>query len=162
MSVKHRRAKDLDSPATAGNAMLVQVQRSPELVGVWGKQRGEWLGLFGTAAEGEGAFIEDPVGCPVHSGREARAKFFDTFIAANRITFVVRSELVCVASASVWRDVELLVEFPSGGSALQPAHLHYQFDDSRTDGRKLPQLVSLQAFWSVDDQSPGWQLNIIC
>ena len=157
MSVKHRRSKDLDSPATAaGAAMLAQVQRSPALVGVWGKQRGEWLGLFGAAA-----FVEDPVGCPAHAGRAAVAKFFDTFVAANRITFEVRSESVCAARASVWRDVELLVEFPSGGSARQPAHLHYQFDDGSADGGQPPRLVSLQAYWSVDDQRPGWQFNSI-
>ena len=45
------------------SVMLAQVQRSPEVVGVWKKQRGEWLGLFA-----DDAFIEDPVGCPIHSG----------------------------------------------------------------------------------------------
>ena len=78
--------------------MLAQVKRSPEVVGVWKKQRGEWLGLFA-----EDAFIEDPVGCPVHSGPAARARFFDTFIDPNRITFDVRSEVVCFESASVHR-----------------------------------------------------------
>ena len=61
MSVKrYRSARDLDSPAAAaafGTAMLAQVQRSPELVGVWRKQRGKWLRLFGGGAENRGVMI---------------------------------------------------------------------------------------------------------
>ena len=62
MSVKrYRSARDLDSPAVVaaafGTAMLAQVQRSPELVGVWRKQRGKWLRLFGGGAENRGVMI---------------------------------------------------------------------------------------------------------
>ena len=81
------------------------------------------------------------MGCPIHSGQVAMAKFFDTFIDPNRITFDVRGEVVCVVTASVWRDAVLSVEFPSGGSVRQPAHLHYQFVTSAAGQQQLEVLL---------------------
>ncbi|MEQ9010516.1 nuclear transport factor 2 family protein [Algiphilus sp.] len=98
-------------------AMLACVHASPEAVAR--HDRTAWLGLFSPDAE-----IHDPVGARPHCGAIAIARFYDTFIAPNRIVFEVAYEGVC--DDTVWRDVTIHTHMATGLSLRVPAHLRYQ------------------------------------
>lgn len=95
---------------------LVTVKASPAAVAI--HDRAAWVGLF--AADGQ---INDPVGSRPHTGRAAIERFYDTFIAPNRIVFHVDHDLVC--GMTVLRDLTIETTMATGVTLQVPMHLRY-------------------------------------
>ncbi len=99
--------------------LLALVRSSPAYVGVHDKVG--WLGIFG-----DQHVVEDPVGSrPVRSEQPgALARFWDTFIGPNEITFEVAQDWV--DGFDVVRDVTVVTTLRPGVVVRTPAHLIYQ------------------------------------
>jgi len=116
--------------------LLAAVQRSPELVAA--HDRAGWCGLY--AVDGE---VNDPVGSRPHRGHEAIGRFYDTFIAPNRIVFHVEHDLAC--GMTVWRDLEVETRMSTGLRMQVPMHLRY---DLVEQGGAL-KIQRLRAHWEL-------------
>jgi len=99
---------------------LAAARASPAAVAV--HDRAAWVGLF--AADGQ---VNDPVGSRPHEGRAAIERFYDSFIAPNRIAFDVDHDLVC--GMSVIRDLTIATTMASGVTLRVPMHLRYDLVD---------------------------------
>lgn len=113
--------------------MLAGAAASPAAVAAHDKQR--WLSLFTPSA-----VVNDPVGSAPHRGSEQLARFYDTFIAPNRIRFEVAHDVVC--GREVLRDVTIVIEMSDRVTLRVPAHLRYAMtDDAHID--------ALAAHWEL-------------
>lgn len=128
----------MSAPAAVADPFHV-VLRSPELVKRHDKAA--WLELFT-----EGGVIEDPVGAGAHVGRASHSKFWDAFIAPNRVTFRPRREF---GSGHVFvRYVTISTVTPVSDVPFElPALIEYVVRGDR--------LASLRAFWEPS-LAVGW------
>jgi hypothetical protein len=127
--------------------VLALVHSSPQLVGQHDKEG--WLGIFA-----DDAVVEDPVGSvPVRKGAGVRkgndelGRFWDTFIAPNRIIF--EPHLDVVVDQAVARDVTIHTTLPSGFQIAVGAHLLYELGS--VDG--VARVRSMRAFWEMSSTS---------
>jgi hypothetical protein len=110
---------------TASSAeRLAFVEQSPAAVAAHDK--GAWLALFARYS-----LVEDPVGsrpCVSRPGDSADSgplsRFYDTFIAANAIRFVVERDMV--GGNTVVRDLSLEITMAGGARVVTPMHLVYE------------------------------------
>ncbi len=101
-----------------------------------------WLSLFAGQA-----VVEDPVGTAPHQKIEeedgALDRFYETFIAPNRITFHVHSDIV--AADVVVRDVEIEIMAPGG--LVTSVHSYVLYEIVEEKGRL--KLARLAAHWEL-------------
>lgn len=97
--------------------------------------RDGWVGAFSDDAR-----VEYPVGARPHTGRRDIERFYDTFIAPNRIRY--HRDVDIVSGRTVMRD--LTVELTTGSDLTLgiPAYLRYAIDDAN-------RISELQAFWEL-------------
>ncbi|MEN4449438.1 nuclear transport factor 2 family protein [Mycobacterium sp. SM3041] len=121
----------------AGN-LLAAVEASPAAVAIHDKQA--WVSLFADTGE-----VNDPVGSTPHVGAEAIGRFFDTFIAPNRIEFDVEHDVV--AGMSALRDLTVRTTMPTGVTLYIPMHLRYDLVEDESDGSL--KIQRLFAHWEL-------------
>ncbi len=118
-------------------AILAVVEQSPVLVGE--HQREQWFDLFT-----DEAVIEDPVGSPAAAkATGVMARFWDAFIAPNKITFDVSADYTF--ANSTLRDAVIHTTTPSGVSVDVEAYLEYRVC-TRAGAQKVERM---RAFWSL-------------
>ena len=119
------------------DTILALVERSPRCVGA--HDRDGWLALFS-----DDAWIEDPVGSPqAHKRTGVLARFWEAFIAPNRIRFEVSADHTF--GAGTFRDAVIHTTTPSGLTVAVQAYLEYRVDPS-SQGTKVERM---RAFWSL-------------
>jgi hypothetical protein len=129
------------------DACLALAERSPAAVAVHDKAA--WLALFTRYN-----IVEDPVGSRPHlSGTQDRrggsgddgplGRFYDTFIAPNRIRFEVVRDVVC--GPIVVRDLTIEIEMAPRVTVRTPMHLLYEL---REEGGEL-RIFRLAAHWEL-------------
>lgn len=117
--------------------ILALVQRSPECVAA--HDRGGWLDLFTDESA-----IEDPVGSPpAPKSTGVLARFWDAFIAPNKIAFDVSADHT-FANCTL-RDAVIHTTTPSGVSVDVEAYLEYRL--TTRDG--VHKVERMRAFWSL-------------
>lgn len=119
------------------DTLLATAKASPTAVAA--HDRTAWLGLFSADAE-----IQDPVGSKPHRSPAERERFYDTFIAPNRIRFAVDHDIVC--GQTVVRDVVIHTEMGDTGLAVA-VPLHIVYDIVPVDGQ--PRVQRLHAHWEL-------------
>ncbi|MFR9751279.1 nuclear transport factor 2 family protein [Nocardia sp. 004] len=124
-------------------ALLTAVQASPRAVAAHDKST--WVGLFA-----DNAVVEDPVGARPHIGRAAIARFYDTFIKPNVITFQVDHDVV--HPPTVLRDLAVVTTMSTGAVVIVPMHLRYQLVEQEGEWK----IVHLAAHWEL--AAMVWQL----
>ncbi|EKT78151.1 hypothetical protein WSS_A33965 [Rhodococcus opacus M213] len=129
----------MPEPTPTEAELLAVVGRSPSAVAV--HDRAAWVGLFS-----DGARVNDPVGSRPHVGTAAIARFYDTFIAPNSITFHVTRDVVC--GMSVVRDLDLETRMSTGVVLTVPMHLRYD-------------LVVESGVVAVDGLYAHWELPVM-
>ena len=108
--------------------LLKQVEKSPAAVAIHDKKA--WMSIFA-----QYHIVEDPVGSNPHisglydsvsgcRGNDALSRFFDTFIAPNKISFDVKRDIVC--GTHVVRDLTINIEMSAKVKAQVPMHLLYE------------------------------------
>ncbi len=117
-------------------ACLACVSKSPAAVAV--KDKSAWLSLFT-----EQGVIEDPVGSRPQADADARAAFWEAFIAPNVIEFEVQHDTV--AYPDVWRDLNIHIQMSPRCRITAPMHLRYRL--SEVDGEL--KIDHLQAYWEM-------------
>ncbi len=118
--------------------LLETAKASP--IAVASHDKRAWLGLFTDDAE-----VHDPVGSKGHAGAAALERFYDTFIAPNRIRFDVDHDIVC--GQTVVRDLVIVTHM--GGTALDvgvPLYIRYEIV-AGPDGH--PRVRRLYAHWEL-------------
>lgn len=100
--------------------------------------RTAWVGLFATDAA-----VDDPVGSDPHIGYDAIARFYDTFIAPNVITFDVAHDFV--EPATVLRDLTITITMSTGARVRVPMHLRYEVIEENGALR----IGYLAAYWEL-------------
>lgn len=93
------------------------VEKSPAAVAVHDKTA--WLNLF--ASDG---LVNDPVGSKPHIGQAAISRFYDTFIAPNKIHFDVEHDVVC--GNTVVRDLIIETTMSTGLKVDVPTFIRYE------------------------------------
>lgn len=134
---------------TESNAaqLLAQVEKSPAAVAVHDKNA--WLSIFA-----QYHIVEDPVGSTPHiggiydaksamRGNGALSRFFDTFIAPNRIRFEVAQDIVC--DNHVVRDLTIHITMSDKVQVQVPMHLLYELTQERGEWK----IVRLAAHWEL-------------
>jgi hypothetical protein len=124
--------------------LLELVSRSPAAVAVHDK--GAWLELFS-----RGAVIRDPVGTAPHrrtvsgaaSAGDPIGRFWETFIAPNRIRFTSYQDIVI--GNEVIRDVSIRTELATGISIEVPAFLIYGTTEEEGEAR----IDALTVHWEL-------------
>ncbi len=126
--------------------LLELVSRSPAAVAIHDKRA--WLELFSRAA-----IVQDPVGTAPHrrtafdqgatSGDDPLGRFWETFIAPNRISFTSHQDIVI--GEEVVRDVSIRSQLGSGISIEVPAYLIYRTTEENGEAR----IESLMAHWEL-------------
>jgi len=126
--------------------LLELVNRSPAAVAIHDKKA--WLELFSRAA-----VVQDPVGTAPHrravsgdgaaSGDDPLGRFWETFIAPNRISFTSYQDIVI--GDEVVRDVLIRSELGSGISIEVPAYLIYRTTEENGEAR----IEALMAHWEL-------------
>ena len=126
--------------------LLELVNRSPAAVAI--HDRKAWLELFSRAA-----VVQDPVGTAPHrrtvsgdgaaSGDDPLGRFWETFIAPNRISFTSYQDIVI--GDEVVRDVLIRSELGSGISIEVPAYLIYRTTEENGEAR----IEALMAHWEL-------------
>ncbi|MGV9616880.1 nuclear transport factor 2 family protein [Nocardia xishanensis] len=116
--------------------LLSAVRASPRAVAAHDKAA--WVGLFA-----DDAAVHDPVGSRAHVGRDAIARFYDTFIGPNSIAFRVDRDLV--AGQTVVRDLHIETTMSTGATVIVPMHLRYDLADTGAGWR----IVRLAAHWEL-------------
>ena len=126
--------------------LLELVNRSPAAVAI--HDRKAWLELFSRAA-----VVQDPVGTAPHrrtvsgdgaaSGDDPLGRFWETFIAPNRISFTSYQDIVI--GDEVVRDVLIRSELGSGISIEVPAYLIYKTTEENGEAR----IEALMAHWEL-------------
>lgn len=116
---------------------LALVEKSPEAVAVHDKNA--WLALFA-----QYHVVEDPVGSTAHvggiydgksglRGTAKLARFFDTFIAPNKICFEVTKDIVC--DTHVLRDLTIHIAMSDKVQVHVPMHLLYELCEEKRTGK---------------------------
>ncbi len=126
-------------PTSSPSTPLAVALASPQRVASHDEQG--WLDLFT-----EDARVEDPVGTPPHSGREALRRFWRSFIADNDISLSSRLDLV--VGQGVARDVTIDTRLAGGTRVRVDSYIRYTCRPSTTG----PRLDALDAFWQLRDQ----------
>ena len=126
--------------------LLELVSRSPVAVAIHDKRA--WLDLFSHAA-----IVQDPVGTAPHRrtasdegaalGDDPLGRFWETFIAPNRISFTSYQDIVI--GDEVVRDVLIRSELGSGISIEVPAYLIYRTTEENGEAR----IEALMAHWEL-------------
>jgi hypothetical protein len=122
--------------------LLELVGRSPAAVAAHDKSA--WLDLFSREA-----VLQDPVGTapqrrtPSAAGSDPLDRFWETFIAPNRISFTSYQDIVI--GEEVVRDVAIRSEFESGVSIEVPAYLVYRTSQENGEER----IQALTAHWEL-------------
>jgi len=116
--------------------LLAVVNASPEAVAQHDKVA--WLDLFAT-----GGVVEDPVGSRPVAGRERIARFYETFIAPNRIRFHGDRDIVC--GLHVMRDLTIEIAMSRRVTVQVPVHLLYELVDENGQ----PKIARLAAHWEL-------------
>lgn len=117
-------------------ALLDTVKASPAAVAAHDKQA--WLDLFTHDAE-----VNDPIGSRAHAGGYAIERFYETFIAPNKIRFEVQQDVVC--GHTVVRDVSIVTVMPTGLTVSVPTHIRYEMAESPQG----PKIRRLYAHWEL-------------
>jgi hypothetical protein len=126
--------------------LLELVSRSPAAVFAHEKQ--VWLDLFSSDA-----VVHDPVGTVPHrrrvsddrrsGGEDPLSRFWETFIAPNRISFTVYQDIV--VSGEVVRDVSIRTELAGGFAVEVPSYLIYRM----TEENGVVRIGALRAHWEL-------------
>ncbi len=127
--------------------LLQHVEKSPAAVAIHDKKA--WMSIFG-----QYHIVEDPVGSSPHvgglydakdaeRGHGALGRFFDTFIAPNKLSFDVQQDIVC--GQHVVRDLTINIEMSPTIKASVPMHLLYEL--GQEDGEW--KVVRLAAHWEL-------------
>ena len=126
--------------------LLELVSRSPAAVSIHDKKA--WLELFSRAA-----IVQDPVGTGPHrrkvsaegaaSGDDPLGRFWETFIAPNRISFTAYQDIV--VGEEVVRDVVIRSELPNGITIEVPAYVIYRTTEEDGEAR----IEALMAHWEL-------------
>jgi hypothetical protein len=126
--------------------LLELVNRSPAAVAI--HDRKAWLELFSRTA-----VVQDPVGTAPHrrtvsgegpaSGDDPLGRFWETFIAPNRISFSSYQDIVI--GDEVVRDVLIRSELGSGITIEVPAYLIYRTTEENGEAR----IEALMAHWEL-------------
>ena len=126
--------------------LLELVSRSPAAVAI--HDRKAWLELFSRAA-----VVQDPVGTAPHrrtvsgegaaSGEDPLGRFWETFIAPNRISFTSYQDIVI--GDEVVRDVLIRSELGNGITIEVPAYLIYRTTEENGEAR----IEALMAHWEL-------------
>jgi len=93
---------------------LALVKASPEAVAQHDKTA--WLNLFTTDA-----LVNDPVGSKPHVGHAQIGRFYDSFIAPNKITFAPEHDTVC--GDTVVRDLTIVTILLTGLTVPVATHI---------------------------------------
>lgn len=121
---------------------LAFVEKSPEAVAIHDKRA--WLDLFASNAR-----VEDPVGSAPHfagaaeDGNGALARFYETFIAPNIVSFSVDRDIVC--GMQVMRDLTIEITMSEQVEVRVPVHLLYEL----TVEDKELKIARLAAHWEL-------------
>jgi len=133
---------------------LQVVERSPAAVAV--HDRAAWLALFAARC-----VVEDPVGsqplvCEGARGRETLGRFYDTFIAPNRIRFHPTRDFVC--GLHVMRDLDLEIGMSRAVTVRVPMHLLYELANEE-GGLRIARLAAHWELWPMLRQqlAGGWR-----
>jgi hypothetical protein len=102
--------------------------------------RAGWVALF--ARDGQ---VNDPVGSRPHEGKAAIGRFYDTFIAPNRISFDVEHDIV--TGMVVVRDLRIDTVMSTGLRIGVPMHIRYVLCEE--DGAL--RIHRLYAHWELDE-----------
>jgi len=126
--------------------LLELVDRSPAAVAIHDKKA--WLELFSRAA-----VVQDPVGTAPHrrtvsgdgaaSGNDPLGRFWETFIAPNRISFTSYQDIVI--GDEVVRDVLIRSELGSDITIEVPAYVIYR----TTEENGAARIEALMAHWEL-------------
>jgi len=125
--------------------LLRVAKQSPEAVGNHDKKA--WVSLFARTS-----IIEDPVGSRPHvsgifdpktgnSGMGRIARFYETFIEPNEITFHVERDIV--ADETVVRDLEIEIQMSPEVRVRVPMHVFYRLTEEEGELR----IFRLAAHW---------------
>ncbi len=128
-------------------ALLAQVEKSPAAVTIHDKE--SWMSIFA-----QYHIVEDPVGSRPHvsgiydpvvgqRGNGPLSRFFDTFIAPNKISFDVRKDIVC--GNHVVRDLTIHIQMSDRIHAQVPMHLLYELIQENGEWK----IVRLAAHWEL-------------
>lgn len=137
------------------DALIAVAKQSPKAVAAHDKAA--WLAIF--AADYR---VEDPVGTGLNiasskqvADREPLSRFYDTFIAANDISFEVTRDLVC--GNHVMRDLTLRINMTDKVQAAVPMHLLYEMVEE-SGGYKVARLAAHWDFTAMNQQilGKGW------
>lgn len=93
------------------------INKSPAAVAAHDKA--SWLALFA-----HDSLVNDPVGSKPHQGHEEISRFYDTFIAPNKIVFDVDKDTVC--GNTVVRDLIIKTTMSTGLQVDVPTHIRYE------------------------------------
>lgn len=93
------------------------INKSPAAVAAHDKAA--WLALFT-----HDSLVNDPVGSRPHQGHEEISRFYDTFIAPNKIRFNVQHDTVC--GNTVVRDLVIETTMSTGLQVDVPTHIRYE------------------------------------
>lgn len=131
-----------------GQDLVQFVNKSPEAVAVHDKHG--WKSIFA-----QYHIVEDPVGSQPHfgglydpvtgeRGDGPLDRFYDTFIAPNKIVFDVSQDIVC--GQHVVRDLTVHIEMSDSLSASVPMHLLYELIEEKSGQWKIKRLA---AHWEL-------------
>lgn len=120
-------------------AIRAVVEASPAAVAAHDKAA--WTSLFAP----DGA-VHDPVGPPPQTDPAAIARFYDMFIAPNRIVFDVEHDLIAPGEHGLMiRDLTVRTTMSTGVTLRIPMHLRYTVIDG-PDGAAI---AGLYAHWEL-------------
>ncbi|WP_415848181.1 nuclear transport factor 2 family protein, partial [Tsukamurella ocularis] len=116
------------------------VEASPAAVAAHDKDA--WTALFAP-----GGAVHDPVGPPPQTNPAAIARFYDMFIAPNRIVFEVEHDLIVPGEDTglMIRDLTVHTTMSTGVTLHIPMHLRYTV----TDGPDGAAITGLYAHWEL-------------
>ncbi|MCA0155216.1 nuclear transport factor 2 family protein [Tsukamurella sp. M9C] len=116
------------------------VEASPAAVAAHDKDA--WTALFAP-----GGAVHDPVGPPPQTNPAAIARFYDMFIAPNRIVFDVEHDLIVPGEGTglMIRDLTVHTTMSTGVTLHIPMHLRYTV----TDGPEGAAITGLYAHWEL-------------
>lgn len=125
-------------PTYSRQAMQALVESSPAAVASHDKPA--WTGLFGRHSR-----VEDPVGSqPVNAGNtDSIGRFYDTFIAPNRIRFEVHRDYA--GPQSILRDLTIHIEMTPAVAVSVPMHLLYEIGEENGELK----ISRLAAHWEL-------------
>jgi len=127
--------------------LLAHVEKSPAAVAIHDKAA--WMNIFAKFH-----IVEDPIGSTPHigglydsvsgeRGNGPLSRFYDTFIAPNKLSFDVKRDIVC--ANHVVRDLSINIQMSDKVHAQVPMHLLYEL--VQEDGEL--KVVHLAAHWEL-------------